>query len=214
MIDFTERVGFEPTVPFGYTRSPGAPLRPLGHLSRTHTIPGEKETHSPVYGRMSGADRLGLDPARSHREACRADWGGLGRIRSRWLAAGEQLFLMKAKPSSYRDRIPPGGVWSGEGGIRTHGTRWVHTLSRRAPSTARPPLRSSASYEPSAEHHHLSQPDFQTADVTMSSAPWRASALAPSHYRSACAAGRLYERWAVTMSEMAVSSTAPATSLW
>src|SRR5262249_17376425 len=34
------------------------------------------------------------------------------------------------------------GWWSGEGGIRTHGTRWVHTLSRRAPSTARPPLQS------------------------------------------------------------------------
>ena len=26
-------MGFEPTVPFGYTRSPGVPLRPLGHLS-------------------------------------------------------------------------------------------------------------------------------------------------------------------------------------
>ena len=30
---------------------------------------------------------------------------------------------------------------SGEGGIRTLGTLWVHTLSRRAPSAARAPLR-------------------------------------------------------------------------
>ena len=28
-----ERVGFEPTVAKGYTRSPGAPDRPLQHLS-------------------------------------------------------------------------------------------------------------------------------------------------------------------------------------
>ena len=28
-----ERVGFEPTVAKGYTRSPGAPVRPLQHLS-------------------------------------------------------------------------------------------------------------------------------------------------------------------------------------
>src|SRR5690349_7328170 len=28
-----EREGFEPSVPCGYTRSPGVPLRPLGHLS-------------------------------------------------------------------------------------------------------------------------------------------------------------------------------------
>src|SRR5438445_11205032 len=30
---------------------------------------------------------------------------------------------------------------SGEGGIRTLGTLWVHTLSRRAPSATRAPLR-------------------------------------------------------------------------
>src|SRR3989442_15352981 len=33
------------------------------------------------------------------------------------------------------------GYGSGEGGIRTLGTLWVHTLSRRAPSAARAPLR-------------------------------------------------------------------------
>ena len=36
--ELAERVGFEPTVAKGYTRSPGAPDRPLQHLS---TIYGE-----------------------------------------------------------------------------------------------------------------------------------------------------------------------------
>src|SRR4030095_10538215 len=33
------------------------------------------------------------------------------------------------------------GLGGGESGIRTHGTLWVHTLSKRAPSAARPSLR-------------------------------------------------------------------------
>ena len=45
-----ERVGFEPTVAKGYTRSPGAPDRPLQHLSKSHLNGGEGgiRTHAPL----------------------------------------------------------------------------------------------------------------------------------------------------------------------
>ena len=45
-----ERVGFEPTVAIGYTRSPGAPDRPLQHLSINRYGGGEGgiRTHAPL----------------------------------------------------------------------------------------------------------------------------------------------------------------------
>jgi hypothetical protein len=45
-----ERVGFEPTVAKGYTRSPGAPDSPLQHLSMVHYSGGEGgiRTHAPL----------------------------------------------------------------------------------------------------------------------------------------------------------------------
>src|SRR5207244_4921423 len=46
-----------------------------------------------------------------------------------------------AKPRASTGRAPRRN--DGEGGIRTLGTFWVHTLSRRAPSAARAPLRES-----------------------------------------------------------------------
>ncbi len=56
--NLAERVGFEPTVPGGYTRSPGVLLQPLGHLSKwtypeiTQTIVSEKRV---TCGRNVGA---------------------------------------------------------------------------------------------------------------------------------------------------------------
>src|SRR5579875_1200185 len=44
-------------------------------------------------------------------------------------------------PAVGREASKDGPLRSGEGGIRTLGTLWVHTLSRRAPSAARAPLR-------------------------------------------------------------------------
>ncbi len=43
-----ERVGFEPTVAKGYTRSPGAPDSPLQHLSIISGGEGGIRTHAPV----------------------------------------------------------------------------------------------------------------------------------------------------------------------
>src|SRR5438093_884688 len=44
-------------------------------------------------------------------------------------------------PGARREARKDRDLLSGEGGIRTLGTLWVHTLSRRAPSAARAPLR-------------------------------------------------------------------------
>ena len=44
-------------------------------------------------------------------------------------------------PGARREARKDRDLLSGEGGIRTLGTLWVHTLSRRAPSAARAPLQ-------------------------------------------------------------------------
>ncbi|GEM_PF-5347400 len=44
--DLAERVGFEPTVARGDTRSPGAPVRPLQHLSFESGGEGGIRTHA------------------------------------------------------------------------------------------------------------------------------------------------------------------------
>src|SRR5438445_3030138 len=44
-------------------------------------------------------------------------------------------------PPARREVSKDANFLSGEGGIRTLGTLWVHTLSRRAPSATRAPLR-------------------------------------------------------------------------
>ena len=44
-----ERVGFEPTVPRGHTRSPGVHLRPLGHLSACADTKGEEKTPKAAF---------------------------------------------------------------------------------------------------------------------------------------------------------------------
>ena len=43
-----ERVGFEPTVAKGYTRSPGAPDRPLQHLSVAKLYLAERVGFEPT----------------------------------------------------------------------------------------------------------------------------------------------------------------------
>ena len=52
-----ERVGFEPTVAKSYTRFPGAPVRPLQHLSRNIKYGGEGgiRTHEALAHRFSRA---------------------------------------------------------------------------------------------------------------------------------------------------------------
>ena len=52
-----ERVGFEPTVAKGDTRSPGAPVRPLQHLSAA--FDGLKPTG---LRKVSLAERVGFEP--------------------------------------------------------------------------------------------------------------------------------------------------------
>ena len=54
-----ERVGFEPTVAKGYTRSPGAPDRPLQHLATNQPSGGEGgiRTHAPLYTETAFRER-------------------------------------------------------------------------------------------------------------------------------------------------------------
>ena len=87
-------------------------------------------------------DEIGLQDPRLpliHDLAARGDVHGIRRDDEAHDGESEALHETLLQAVEYRPRARP--VRSGEGGIRTLGTLWVHTLSRRAPSAARAPLR-------------------------------------------------------------------------
>src|ERR1051325_2497917 len=70
--DTTERVGFEPTVPDGYTRFRGVRLRPLGHLSKVQVYYILSLTSSLLTRvRKSSSDRFSEAASKPGSLACR-----------------------------------------------------------------------------------------------------------------------------------------------